>query len=116
MEKPKQRKNIWNISKKSLLRIMGLIAVSGAIDLGLLELGRYFDTPIYVAQVNIDGDNRADLRIYTRRGEVYSAIQDGVGSFRFLLPGEEERLKQGVIEEYKKKQKSPFFSISDSSM
>lgn len=101
-------------SKKSLVKILGLCGIVSAASIASIKIGYYLNTPIYVAGVDINGDNKTDLKIYTRRGEVFSLIQNQNGSFRFLLHGEEEILELRKREKYKSKQNRPFFYLISS--
>lgn len=54
----------------------------------------YLSAPVSKEYANLNGDNRKDLIVKTRRGETFEFIQMKDGKYKLLAPGEKQAIEE----------------------
>lgn len=100
--KPKKKSSLVKIIMLCL-PILGITGIIGGVEY-------YLSTPVYYQTANLNGDERQDLIIKNRRGEVFELVQGENGKYRLLAPGEKEAMKEQAMMDFYFENKVPFSS------
>jgi len=100
--------------KSQLVRTIKKIAALSIPVLALTAFVKiredYLSAPISKTYANLNGDNRKDLIVQTRRGEVFEFIQMEDGRYKLLYPEEKKEIEKQAREQFYLENNIPFSS------